>query len=403
MAYAGGKEIENSFSLELRNLDASFSHEVDLFRLGADTSNTIPSPINFTTQGLDSFRAFFLFVPNPPQTLEEIKCLGNLVITFTNTDGDTISTASIASASSLNTINAALEGALSATGAWYSGIQVRIVFDFNQPSPFVIFSAEAYVMYNENFDIKTLANKGVISLTMTSSVIGTNTIPISLSLKPAYKTNIATAKSSGVLITARNGVSYGEILESQNGQVLDIKTINFTISTNSSSVDKTQKEQVFNCFTFEKTDMNGNKIEYRKCPVVDVYSNPDLNSIDGIKLERKADVYTLDGTTNVNYSLRGGIVVQISSEFTRLTNLLQESKQGQEQIEVQKRNIKNNRLYTEYALSKEAITTEQKKEEKGFNFNGDVKKKNISTSLHNSILMFGGVGLLLLMFNKKYK
>ena len=122
--------------------------------------------------------------------------------------------------------------------------------------------------------------------------------------------------------------------------------------------------------------MNGNKIEYRKCPVVDVYSNPSINSIDDIQLERKADVYTLDGTTNMTYYMNSGIVIQIGSEYTRLTNLLQESEKGQEQIEVEKRNIAKNRLNTGYALDKVAVTEESQKNQKEFNFSGgDVKKK----------------------------
>ena len=402
MAYAGGKEIINSFNLELTNLDSQSSREVNLFRLGGDlySPDTIPSPINFTTQGLDSFRGFFIYSVNPPTTLQEILNLGNLVITLTNTDGDTISTSSIPGGSGFTAINAVLNSALTSSSGWYDGIQVEVVFNFDNTSGALSsLPAVAYIMYTQDFDLDTIANKGVVSMTFTSSSVGTGTIPISLSLLPAYKTG-GVVKSGGIIITPRNGIGYGEILESQNGQVLDIKTMNFTISTNSTCAEKIQKEQVYNCFTFEKQDSNGNLIEYRKCPVVDVFSNPNINSIDDIQLERKADVYTLDGTTNLNYTLRAGIVVQLGAEYTNLTNLLQESEKGQEQILVEKKNIQKKRLNTDYALEKVAIIQESQKNKKEFNFSGDENKKK-SIILHNNLLMFGGIATLLLMLNNK--
>ena len=109
--------------------------------------------------------------------------------------------------------------------------------------------------------------------------------------------------------------------------------------------------------------------------MVDVFSNPNINAIDDIQLERKADIYTLDGNTTLSYTLKAGISVLFSTEYTKLTNLLQQSEEGQEIIQIEKKNIKKNRLDTGYGLNKELITAEEKEKENEFNFSGSVKKK----------------------------
>ena len=109
--------------------------------------------------------------------------------------------------------------------------------------------------------------------------------------------------------------------------------------------------------------------------MVDVFSNPNINAIDDIQLERKADIYTLDGNTTLSYTLKAGISVLFSTEYTKLTNLLQQSEEGQEIIQIEKKNIKKNRLDTGYGLNKELITAEEQEKENEFNFSGSVKKK----------------------------
>ena len=383
MAYSGGKEISNSFTLELNNLNGASEEEVNLFNLGGELDEPIltPKSVNYIFQNLNPFRGEFLISPNPPKTYEDITLFGATYWRFQNLAGDTITTATLPSTSNLNDINAALKTAFKPIGGWADNISVVFDFDLgNDPITGAAFPMNAVVLYDEDFDMTTIANKGIRSIRQFGSlgsatqIVPTTTTGSDNKIEPAFKTGVK-GEAAGVLITPRSGLEYGEILESQNGQVLDIKTINFIISKSSTANDITQQEQVYNCFTFKKKDINGNTIDYRKCPVVDVFSNPDINAIDDIQLERKADIYTLDGNTTLSYTLREGISVIFSSEYTKLTNLLQQNEEGQEIIQVEKKNIKKNRLATGYALNKELITAEEKEKENEFNFSGSNKKK----------------------------
>mgnify|MGYP003651061651 CR=1 FL=1 len=380
MAYSGGKEISNSFTLELNNLNGASEEEVNLFNLGGELDEPIltPKSVNYIFQNLVVFRSEFLFLPaNPPQSYDEIRLYNPTYWVFENAAGDTLTTATIPALGNLNDINAAIKTAFTGTG-WYENISV--VFDFELGNKLGNFTMQAVILYDDDFDMSSIANKGINKIQQFGGM-GTpsQSVPTTITgsdnkIEPAFKTGVK-GEAAGVLITPRSGLEYGEILESQNGQVLDIKTINFIISKSSTANNITQQEQIYNCFTFKKKDINGNTIEYRKCPVVDVFSNPDINAIDDIQLERKADIYTLDGNTTLSYTLRAGISVIFSSEYTKLTNLLQQNEEGQEIIQVEKKNIKKNRLATGYALNKELITAEEKEKENEFNFSGSDKKK----------------------------
>ena len=384
MAYAGGKEIENSFNLEIFNISPDKT-EIDLFGLGiTDTSlltNKSPMSSNYRNIGIPELNVYFdvngagggAAQPNSNKDVlvDVVGGGGGVEITLTNNETPAVSvtTAIVTELSSLTDVIDVINTTLSTT-AGFEGIYLGMLFDYSRyvaPASATNFPLQLYVIYSP------------VATTELASLNFVNPIPpqAPVLIEP-YKTADLVpcwANNYGVIITPRNGISYGEILESQNGQVLDIKSMSFIITSMSTAFSVSQQEQIYNCFNFQKTDMNGNKIEYKKCPVVDVYSNPSINSIDDLQLERKADVYTLDGTTNLTYELNSGIVVQLGSEFTRLTNLLQESKKGQEQIEVEKREIAKNRLNTGYALDKVAVTEESQKNQKGFNFSGDESKK----------------------------
>ena len=52
MAYSGGKEISNSFTLELNNLNGASEEEVNLFNLGGELDEPIltPKSVNYIFQ-----------------------------------------------------------------------------------------------------------------------------------------------------------------------------------------------------------------------------------------------------------------------------------------------------------------------------------------------------------------
>ena len=411
MAYAGGKEIENSFNLQLQNV-APVETRVDLFQLGTTdiTLNNNYSLMSSTYSqiyvGGDIGHIFSVNgagggAANPDNN-EDIKIQtfgggGGATFEFFNDDFVPLSaiTPTLPIGATLTDVVEAINTALQTTTG-FQGIYIGILFDFSTytTTPTTSLPLSMYIVYSPTSTSK------IATITVTN-ITGTLD-PITITGLKLFPEIPCWANNYGIIVVPRNGIGYGEILESQNGQVLDIKSMSFIITTLSTAYSTNQQSQIYNCFSFQKIDINGNKIEYRKCPVVDVFSNPNINSIDDLQLERKADIYTLDGTTNLSYSLKSGIVVQIGSEFTRLTNLLQESKKGEKQIEIQKRSIQKNRLNTGYALDKVAVTKEDKKNQKGFNFSEDEsKKKSPSTILRNSLLIFGGIATLLLVFNKK--
>ena len=61
MAYSGGTEISNSFTLELNNLNGASEEEVNLFNLGGELDAPIltPKSVNYIFQNL--FKTFITY------------------------------------------------------------------------------------------------------------------------------------------------------------------------------------------------------------------------------------------------------------------------------------------------------------------------------------------------------
>jgi hypothetical protein len=384
MAYSGGKEIDNSFNLSFVNVSGG-TETINLFELGSEGVK-VPEPFNLQEKGATLLSTYFTaaYVFDSAQNAQGLLTNDDITLTentnWTITQGTVSRGSIITTGQTLSQVNASLNTNLDSAGSEWDGVRVQLVFDFASYQKNKEFQMLLYVFYNK--DEYTYTGGRVSRLRFTSAGKGTNDIDDindeilqNVSCTKEVNDAGATIGTPAVVIKGRNGITYETIKESQNGQVLDIKTINFQVNPISTATDLRQQQQTTYCFTFEKKDINGNRIEYKKCPVIDTFSNPSINAIDDIQLERKADVYTLDGTTNFEYTLRSGAVVILGAEYTKLTNLLQQSEEGQEIIQVEKKNIKKNRLNTEYALTKELITAEEKEKENEFNFSGSVKKK----------------------------
>tara|TARA_R100001126_G_C4858331_1_gene165895 strand:- start:647 stop:1327 length:681 start_codon:yes stop_codon:yes gene_type:complete len=111
------------------------------------------------------------------------------------------------------------------------------------------------------------------------------------------------------------GLTYDEILRSQNGSVLDVRSMGYNLLGANSPTD-----QMNQCMRFDKIDVNGNSVTYYKCPVKDPYQFQ--NSFGIIDMGKKADIYTLDGETQFNYLLKPFTSCQITFNYAELTNLM---------------------------------------------------------------------------------
>ena len=104
-------------------------------------------------------------------------------------------------------------------------LYIGILFDFSTytttPTPNPTFTL--YIVYSP------ASNYKIVQIT-----IGNVTPPLdpqTITPKLTYFDELPCwANNYGIFIVPRNGISYGEILESQNGQVLDIKSMSFIIT-----------------------------------------------------------------------------------------------------------------------------------------------------------------------------
>ena len=117
------------------------------------------------------------------------------------------------------------------------------------------------------------------------------------------------------------GVPYSEILESQNGQVLDIKSMRIDAIGSNGDGTNTQADtisQLLEPLKFIKKDINGNDLEYNKIPVIDPYQFQ--NTIDYIDMRTKADTFALDGNTGFETRIAPNTTLRLTCAYTQLTN-----------------------------------------------------------------------------------
>lgn len=363
MAYNGGKEISNSFNLEFNNL-SEHEQTITLFELGNTSKNGAPTKNEAVEVDASIYIPFFTLASTPPTQYSDIEMkVPSTIATLANVNGN-LSVSNPVFPNNIKGVESIINATMNAD-ANFAGIQMSFVFDFNNWKSNNPFPLTMFFFYDTTKMLTPLSDYYIKKLTIANGI--DSEFVDNMQNEPrndVYLTN------GDVVITDRGSVSYGEILESQNGQVLDLKNLSILVSEKSTSISTSQSAQLFNCLSFTKRDINGNKVESSNCPVIDVFSNPSINTINDIKLERTPDKYTLDGNTKFNYTINSGNVVQLGAEYTKLTNLLQESEKGKEQILVEKKNIQNNRLDTDYALEKVVVAEEQKG-----NLSIDVKKK----------------------------
>ena len=209
-----------------------------------------------------------------------------------------------------------------------------------------------------------------------------------------------TSNNGAIEILKGQGTPYPQILESQSGLVLDVKSMRIDAL---SDITENVRFQLLEPLTFTKNNANGKEISYNKMPVIDPYQY--MNSVDFVKMKSKADTFTFDGQTKFSSALQPNMTVRLSYNYTSLTNLVADTEYGQEMIAKQTQQLAketeegdNNRVYNldipKSVVSKIEIqnktakATEKAKQEqvqkKKFNY----KKYTINLSLQAKSLFY---------------
>ena len=146
-----------------------------------------------------------------------------------------------------------------------------------------------------------------------------------------------TNEDGSISLPNNAGIPYSEILESQNGQVLDIKSMRIDAFSNTGLNKSAVISQLSEPLSFVKLDANDNKLEYNKIPTIDPYQFQ--NTIDYINMKTKADTYALDGNTSFNTGIQANTTMRLTCAYTQLTNLTATSEYAKEYEQKQENKI----------------------------------------------------------------
>ena len=155
-----------------------------------------------------------------------------------------------------------------------------------------------------------------------------------------YSLDFVNVSNNGAISTPANGgVPYSEILQSQNGQVLDIKSIRIDAFSNNGIQNQSNIiAQLLEPITFGKKDADGNDLTYNKIPTVDPYQYQ--NTIDYIDMKTKADTFALDGGTYIETGISPNTTMRLTCCYTQIPNLTLGTEYEKEMEEKQLENIK---------------------------------------------------------------
>ena len=156
------------------------------------------------------------------------------------------------------------------------------------------------------------------------------------------------------------GVPYSEILESQNGQVLDIKSMRIDAIGSNGDGTNTQADtisQLLEPLKFIKKDINGNDLEYNKIPVIDPYQFQ--NTIDYIDMRTKADTFALDGNTGFETRIAPNTTLRLTCAYTQLTNFTAGSQIAKEEEQRLEDKIEGKRAESDFRRTYKLQVPEQ--------------------------------------------
>ena len=161
----------------------------------------------------------------------------------------------------------------------------------------------------------------------------------------------ADAITSKIVVTQVNGVSYEEILQSQNGAVYQINGL--TINVVSAPDDGAKASQLLKPFIFKKNDVNGDKVRVQKFEAIDPYQ--DQFAYKFVNLVDEGEIFNLDGNTMFQYEIEPFVSVNVTFNYIELKNSTFGTEEGQEELEKDIQNDLKLQKEAEYASEAEFV------------------------------------------------
>lgn len=150
-----------------------------------------------------------------------------------------------------------------------------------------------------------------------------------------------------IITTQVNGVSYEQILQSQNGAVYQVNGL--TINIVSAPNDGAKASQLLKPFIFKKRDVNGNELRIEKFQTIDPYQYQFSYSF--VDLVDDGEVFVLDGNTEFRYEIEPFVAVNVTFNYVEVRNSTFGTEEGQAEIEANLR--KDNELQDESEYANE--------------------------------------------------
>ena len=211
-----------------------------------------------------------------------------------------------------------------------------------------------------------------------------------------------TSSANGVVVEDTSvGVTYDEILRSQNGAVYDIISMSLDIGKTPTTLEA--KSQMLQPLCYDKRNANGDSVTYCQAPTIDPYQFQ--NSYSVIDMASDEDNYVLDGNTEFNYSLEPLSTALLTFNYTKLTNLVGDTELGianmrEEQERIKKfdaqRGVKAVRTI-EIPSANTRTKTKKKTKTNFINFSNDSENKDNSVNTR-ALGVLVGVGFLFFIY-----
>jgi hypothetical protein len=169
--------------------------------------------------------------------------------------------------------------------------------------------------------------------------------------------------STTIITTQVNGVSYEQILQSQNGAVYQVNGL--TINVVSAPNEGAKASQLLKPFIFSKRDVNGNELRLEKFQAIDPYQRQF--SFSFVDLVDEKEIFALDGNTLFQYEIEPFVAVNVTFNYIELKNSTFGTEEGQKELQENIQNDLRLQEASEYAGEAEmvvednAVYTDKKK------------------------------------------
>tara|TARA_R110000764_G_scaffold102648_2_gene188216 strand:- start:9042 stop:10352 length:1311 start_codon:yes stop_codon:yes gene_type:complete len=354
-----GIAFDNSFTLQLTNT-TNYLQEVQLFQLGNDSSNSFRNVLAFSRASyqfqdqspaqqdgaFQSYELCFFYVNDEldenllsAPTIDDffLRDSGNLELISDNDNQGTLSKVDIplTSGMSMQQVNTAINLnliALSDTTNFKNSngdvMQFEFLVDINYLNTIsypisqtqeVFFDSYGFtIQYPQpnDLEIGSTGNPIRLSKILTASAPAPTDFAW-IDIEGGELINLSSI--NGVEVITANNISYQELIESQNGGVYDIKSLDLNIGN--SLNEETAKGQLLQPFLFDQKNANGDDRTYVKSPTIDPYQFQDSYkklSVNG----DSGNKFVLDSTSELRYSIEPRTTINVTFNYVLLRNFM---------------------------------------------------------------------------------